>query len=158
MKYRKCLPWNGFICDLHVLVRKPASSFGHITQVCASWTCAHLRLLAGPFDQGLTEALAGCVKCTFLTLLFCNTIRLVLRILNLFLTKFLSYNSLSFFIVLLTVNSSYRKKQTTMASKVFFKETFTKTSLSFMLKYILYFLIVFGYAHFYILIWFILFF
>ena len=33
MKYRICLPWNGFFCDLRVLVRKLASSFGHPTQV-----------------------------------------------------------------------------------------------------------------------------
>ena len=41
--------------DSRVLVRKLASAFGHPTNASlyASSTCAHLRLLAGPFDQGL---------------------------------------------------------------------------------------------------------
>ena len=33
MKYRKCLPWNGLICDLCALVRKLACPFGYPTQV-----------------------------------------------------------------------------------------------------------------------------
>ena len=46
MKYRKCLPWNGFICGLRVLVRKLASPLGHSaqvsTQVQLATTCDYL--------------------------------------------------------------------------------------------------------------------
>ena len=46
------LPYNAFMCDLRALWRKHASSFGHPSLYAGS-TCVHLRLLAGPFDQGL---------------------------------------------------------------------------------------------------------
>ena len=45
---RKCLPWNGFICDLRELVRKLACPFGHPTQVSTqvqpAATCEYLRV------------------------------------------------------------------------------------------------------------------
>ena len=48
MKYRKCLPWNGFICDLRVLVRKLACPFGQPTQVSKqvqlAATCDYLQV------------------------------------------------------------------------------------------------------------------
>ena len=49
---KSALKW--VFCDSRVLARKLASAFGHPTRASlyASSTCVHLRLLAGPFDQG----------------------------------------------------------------------------------------------------------
>ena len=53
-KYKICLPWNGFLwlgctCEKSCQCVWPPNASLYVSS-----TCDHLRLLAGPFDQGLT--------------------------------------------------------------------------------------------------------